>query len=130
MNAPVPPEPDAVAVPLHAPLHVTGVDPVIDPTTKKAKQIEFGATVLVEDDDGNKKTYIIVGGDESEPEKGKRQCQVGRVAQPNQTLINQHWRCRHPTESGKIGRQDDRATHVRIDASAGAIRSLFPHKIT
>ena len=44
---------------------------VIDPLSQKAKHIEFGATVLIEDDDGNQKSYIIVGGDESEPEKGK-----------------------------------------------------------
>lgn len=44
---------------------------VIDPLTQKKGIVNFGATVLVEDDDGNQKTFIIVGGDESEPEKGK-----------------------------------------------------------
>ena len=44
---------------------------VVKPEEQKKDYIDFGATVKVLDDKGNKKTYIIVGGDESEPEKGK-----------------------------------------------------------
>lgn len=43
---------------------------VVDPTTVKVDYIAFGATVRIEDEDGNQKTYSIVGADESNPEKG------------------------------------------------------------
>lgn len=44
---------------------------VVDPTTITVEYVAIGATVLVQDDDGNEKTYKIVGADESEPEFGK-----------------------------------------------------------
>jgi transcription elongation factor GreB len=44
---------------------------IVDPTQVKADRILFGATVTVEDEDGAKKTYQIVGIDESDPGKGK-----------------------------------------------------------
>ena len=44
---------------------------IITPEEQKKDYIDFGATVKVLDDKGNQKTYIIVGGDESEPDQGK-----------------------------------------------------------
>lgn len=44
---------------------------VVDPTKVTSSKIVFGATVEIEDEEGRKKTYRIVGVDESEPEKGK-----------------------------------------------------------
>ena len=44
---------------------------VIDPEKQNKDYIDFGATVKVLDDEDNTKIYIIVGGDESEPDKGK-----------------------------------------------------------
>lgn len=43
---------------------------VVDPASVNVDYVAFGATVVIEDDDGNKKTYSIVGADESNPEKG------------------------------------------------------------
>jgi len=43
---------------------------VVDPASVSVDYIAFGATVTIEDEDGNKKTYSIVGADESNPEKG------------------------------------------------------------
>jgi transcription elongation factor GreB len=42
---------------------------VSDPTTD-AKRVFFSAYVTVEDEDGNEKTYRIVGADESDLERG------------------------------------------------------------
>ena len=44
---------------------------VIDPTTLSGDKIVFGATVLLEDEDGNKVTYKIVGVDEANIKNGK-----------------------------------------------------------
>ena len=44
---------------------------VVDPATVKSEQVRFGATVTIEDEDGESKTYSIVGIDEAEPTKGK-----------------------------------------------------------
>src|SRR5262249_51221884 len=44
---------------------------IIDPCSVRSKQILFGATVTVEDIDGKRETYSIVGIDEAEPGKGK-----------------------------------------------------------
>lgn len=44
---------------------------VIDPSQVKSEQVFFGATVTVEDESGQEKTYSIVGIDESEPSLGK-----------------------------------------------------------
>lgn len=44
---------------------------VIDPASVKSDQIFFGATVTVQDEEGEVKTYSIVGIDEAEPAKGK-----------------------------------------------------------
>jgi transcription elongation factor GreB len=43
---------------------------VIDPTKIKSDQVLFGATVTFEDEDGNQKTYAIVGSDESDLSRG------------------------------------------------------------
>jgi transcription elongation factor GreB len=40
---------------------------VVDPTQIKSDRVVFGATVTIQDEDGNKKTYKIVGEDEIEP---------------------------------------------------------------
>jgi transcription elongation factor GreB len=37
---------------------------VIDPASMKSEKVVFGATVTIEDEDGNNKTYQIVGEDE------------------------------------------------------------------
>jgi transcription elongation factor GreB len=44
---------------------------VVDPTTITVSYVAIGATVSVQDDDGNEKVYQIVGADESDPDKGK-----------------------------------------------------------
>lgn len=44
---------------------------VIDPTTLKGDKVVFGATVTVEDIEGQEKTYQIVGLDEADFKKGK-----------------------------------------------------------
>jgi len=44
---------------------------VIDPSKIESTQVFFGATVSVEDEEGARKTYSIVGVDEAEPAKGK-----------------------------------------------------------
>ena len=44
---------------------------VIDPTTLSSDKVVFGATVSFENEDGEEKTYQIVGVDESDPKKGK-----------------------------------------------------------
>ena len=44
---------------------------VVDPLTIKSDQVLFGATVDIADEDDNKKTYYIVGVDETDAAKGK-----------------------------------------------------------
>ncbi|MFO1462466.1 MAG: transcription elongation factor GreB [bacterium] len=44
---------------------------IVDPTTVRSEQVFFGATVTVEDEDGVRKTYSIVGIDEADPGRGK-----------------------------------------------------------
>jgi transcription elongation factor GreB len=44
---------------------------VIDPKTLKSKTVIFGATVTVENEDGESVTYQIVGADEFNVQKGK-----------------------------------------------------------
>lgn len=44
---------------------------VVDPTQVKSDRVFFGATVTVEDEDGGRKTYAIVGIDEADPARGK-----------------------------------------------------------
>jgi transcription elongation factor GreB len=44
---------------------------VVDPSTQEQDTVRFGATVTVSDEDGNERTYKIVGVDESDPAKGK-----------------------------------------------------------
>ncbi len=43
---------------------------VVDPAQQKGDRVYFGATVETEDEDGNVRTWRIVGVDETEPEKG------------------------------------------------------------
>lgn len=44
---------------------------VIDPTTIKGIEVKFGATVTVSDEEGEEKTYSIVGVDEGDLEQGR-----------------------------------------------------------
>jgi transcription elongation factor GreB len=44
---------------------------VVDPRSQDKDSVHFGATVTVADEDGNEKSYHIVGVDESDPAKGK-----------------------------------------------------------
>jgi transcription elongation factor GreB len=44
---------------------------VVDPTQQKGKQARFGAVVTVEDEDGERRTYRIVGIDEVDAKAGK-----------------------------------------------------------
>ena len=43
---------------------------VVDPNKMDHAVIRFGATIMVEDEDGNRKTYTLVGSDESDPAAG------------------------------------------------------------
>ena len=44
---------------------------IVDPTLVQSEQVFFGATVTVEEEDGERKTYSIVGIDEADPGRGK-----------------------------------------------------------
>lgn len=44
---------------------------VVDPGSQDKDSVHFGATVTVADEEGNEKSYHIVGVDESDPAKGK-----------------------------------------------------------
>ena len=44
---------------------------LIDPKNQPPGEVAFGALVTVEDEDGNAKTYRIVGEDEADPDAGK-----------------------------------------------------------
>jgi transcription elongation factor GreB len=44
---------------------------VVDPTAQKADRVLFGATVTIENESGQKKTYCIVGVDEVDLQRGK-----------------------------------------------------------
>lgn len=43
---------------------------VVDPTTVVSDRVKFGATVVVEDEDGETRTYCIVGEDEVDGKRG------------------------------------------------------------
>ncbi len=44
---------------------------LVDPAMQPPKEAAFGAEVTVEDEDGMRKTYRIVGEDEADPDQGK-----------------------------------------------------------
>ncbi|MBL8678682.1 MAG: GreA/GreB family elongation factor [Myxococcales bacterium] len=44
---------------------------VIDPATLTGDKIAFGATIVLEDEDGHTKSWTLVGEDESEPAEGR-----------------------------------------------------------
>ncbi len=44
---------------------------VVDPKAQKGDKVFFGATVEVEDEDGVRSTYVIVGEDETDSAKGR-----------------------------------------------------------
>jgi transcription elongation factor GreB len=57
---------------------------VVDPKEVKADRVKFGATVVVEDEDGLTKTYQIVGEDEVEGKLG----QISHVSPVGRALFN------------------------------------------
>jgi transcription elongation factor GreA len=44
---------------------------VIDPTSLSGERVKFGATVTISDEDGEEKTYTIVGDDEADLKHGR-----------------------------------------------------------
>ena len=44
---------------------------VVKPGEQSGDVVRFGATVEVEDEDGNRRKYLLVGPDESDPDQGK-----------------------------------------------------------
>jgi transcription elongation factor GreB len=44
---------------------------VVEPDPSREDRVYFGATVTVEDEDGNEATYTLVGPDESDPSSGR-----------------------------------------------------------
>jgi transcription elongation factor GreB len=54
---------------------------IVEPSAVQHDQVRFGATVEVQDEDGVKKTYTLVGPDESEPDSGALSFQspIGRA---------------------------------------------------
>lgn len=44
---------------------------VIEPSEQSSTKVQFGATVTIEDEDGNTKTYHIVGVDETKPQENR-----------------------------------------------------------
>lgn len=44
---------------------------VIDPAAQQGDEVFFGATVEIEDEDGKRRHYQLVGEDESEPKEGR-----------------------------------------------------------
>jgi transcription elongation factor GreB len=44
---------------------------IIDPKLQRSEKIDFGATVVVEDEAGHHKTWSIIGEDEADPSNGK-----------------------------------------------------------
>ncbi len=44
---------------------------VVSPGEQQGDVVRFGATVEVQDEDGKRKTYLLVGPDESDPAQGK-----------------------------------------------------------
>lgn len=44
---------------------------VVDPATLSGSKVVFGATVVIENEDGDEQKLMIVGEDESAPEKGR-----------------------------------------------------------
>lgn len=54
---------------------------VVQPGEQSGDVVRFGATVEVEDEDGNRKQYLLVGPDESDPAQGRLSFQspIGRA---------------------------------------------------
>lgn len=57
---------------------------VIDPKTQKSDKIQFGATVEVEDEDGQARTYMLVGEDEVDGKMGR----ISMVSPIGKALLN------------------------------------------
>lgn len=58
---------------------------IIDPTAQKTDRVLFGATVTVENEDGERKTYRIVGIDETDVKRGH----VSWISPIAKALLNQ-----------------------------------------
>lgn len=43
---------------------------IVEPGSMQHEQVRFGASVAVRDEDGQTKTYVLVGPDESDPDQG------------------------------------------------------------
>ena len=54
---------------------------VVDPAEQSGEVVFFGATVEIEDEDGGRRSYQLVGEDESEPKEGRISCRspIGRA---------------------------------------------------
>lgn len=57
---------------------------IVDPARQSAERVLFGATVLVEDEEGGKRSFQIVGIDETDPSNGK----VSWISPVAKSLIN------------------------------------------
>lgn len=57
---------------------------VIDPKTQRSDKIQFGATVEVEDEDGQARTYMLVGEDEVDGKLGR----ISMVSPIGKALLN------------------------------------------
>jgi transcription elongation factor GreB len=57
---------------------------VIDPATQSSDRVLFGATVTVQDEEGKKRTYRIVGIDEAQPGEG----QISWISPLAKALLN------------------------------------------
>jgi transcription elongation factor GreB len=54
---------------------------IVKPGAVQHGEVRFGATVVVEDEEGERKTYVLVGPDESDPSRGylSYQSPIGRA---------------------------------------------------
>jgi transcription elongation factor GreB len=58
---------------------------IVDPAQQKSDRVLFGATVVIQDEDGKKRSYQIVGIDEAEVQNGR----ISWIAPLAKALLNQ-----------------------------------------
>ena len=109
---------------------------VIDPITLSGEKVMFGATVTIEDEDGEEKTYTIVGDDEADLKLGRisisspvaRGLIGGHHAAPQAKVGDQRG---HRARRGRhrIGSQIGRAAvpPLGADHPAGPVAALVHH---